>query len=930
VLAGGSQRRGGQEPHAPKLEALAQHLQALGPAQVRAALAGCAWLVRLLPELAEVLEPLPAASHPPEQERRLIHAAVARLLTNVAGPAGTLLILDDLHWAGQDALDLINTLVRTAPMPLRLIGAYRDTEVRPADPLGLLLADLAQVRLARQHTLGPLDATDAAALLQALLADAAEDDHGLVKRVLQRAGGIPFFLVSYAQALHHGSVEEVPWDLAQGVRQRLALLPEPVPLVLGAAAVVGRPAGHALLIAATGQPEEVVLVGLEAACRAHVLREDGDDVYAFAHDVIREVVEADVGAARRVMLHRRVAEALEGSPEGAAPTLLAYHYARGGVSDKAVRYLEMAGDQAWNQRAHGAVQGYYRDALDRLDGLGRAHDAARVREKLGEVLYWVGRYDATLGVLEPAAETYRVAGDLEGLVRVTAALGRAHAIRLTPHEGLALLTALLERVERHGASPLPLATLYEALGWLLFTAGQYDAALAACERAAALAQVAGDARTRMLADVQRVNLLQLLGRFGEALRVGQGVLPLTEEVADLGCVARVACCMGYIHALQGAFALSRRLLDQAVAAVAQMENPSRLAFGLATRGWLSVLEGDWPGARADLDRALAASRQADRSWYSSYPLVFLARLSLAEDAGGAATAAVREALALSEGSGDLQGLRYAAGVMAEIEILEGRAEAAGARLAPLLDRPGLEECDVTLLLPVLAWAYLELGHVDLAADTVEQALTRARREEMRLVLVEALRVQTIVALRREQWDRAARSLEEGLALAQALPYPHAEARLLHLGGLLHVQQEEVESARERLEAARAIFARLGARMDRERVEQALGALSQNQGPGLYETVVSDAQWAQVQALLPPPTRTGRRRADDRRILEAILYQRRTGCAWAALPAAYGDDATAHRRLRQWQAAGLWERIEPLVQSPQPAGYGRDDGPGATA
>jgi hypothetical protein len=53
--------------------------------------------------------------------------------------------------------------------PLRLVGANGDTEVRPADPLGLLLADLAQARLVRQHTLGPLDATQASALLKALL-----------------------------------------------------------------------------------------------------------------------------------------------------------------------------------------------------------------------------------------------------------------------------------------------------------------------------------------------------------------------------------------------------------------------------------------------------------------------------------------------------------------------------------------------------------------------------------------------------------------------------------------------------------------------------------------------------------------------------------------------------------------------------------------
>ena len=53
-------------------------------------------------------------------------------------------------------------------------------------------------------------------------------------------------------------------------------------------------------------------------------------------------------------------------------------------------------------------------------------------------------------------------------------------------------------------------------------------------------------------------------------------------------------------------------------------------------------------------------------------------------------------------------------------------------------------------------------------------------------------------------------------------------------------------------------------------------------------------------------------------------------AWAALPAAFGDEATAHRRLQQWQAAGLWERIAALVQPLPATGHRRDDGPGAPA
>ena len=147
-----------------------------------------------------------------------------------------------------------------------------------------------------------------------------------------------------------------------------------------------------------------------------------------------------------------------------------------------------------------------------------------------------------------------------------------------------------------------------------------------------------------------------------------------------------------------------------------------------------------------------------------------------------------------------------------------------------------------------------------------------------------------------------------------MPYPYAEARLVHLDGLLHGQQGEPEAARKRLEAALATYRRLRARKDVERVEQALAALSQKQGS--IETRLTDAQWAQIAALLPPrPQRRGRPRADDRRTLDAILYVQRTGCAWADLPAELGDEATAHRRWQEWQAAGLWERIAAIVQAP---------------
>lgn len=91
--------------------------------------------MRLLPELAEgPIEPLPAGALPSDQERRLLFRAVERFLGNSAGPAGTLLLRDDLQWAGADALDLLATLVHAAAeIPLRVITAYRDTDVQAQD-----------------------------------------------------------------------------------------------------------------------------------------------------------------------------------------------------------------------------------------------------------------------------------------------------------------------------------------------------------------------------------------------------------------------------------------------------------------------------------------------------------------------------------------------------------------------------------------------------------------------------------------------------------------------------------------------------------------------------------------------------------------------------------------------------------------------------
>src|SRR5262249_20853028 len=72
--------------------------------------------------------------------------------------------------------------------------------------------------------------------------------------------------------------------------------------------------------------------------------------------------------------------------------------------------------------------------------------------------------------------------------------------------------------------------------------------------------------------------------------------------------------------------------------------------------------------------------------------------------------------------------------------------------------------------------------------------------------------------------------------------------------------------------------------------------------------LSDAQWERIHPLLPAGNRRGRPHANERRILDGILYVLRTGCRWDEVPRAYGSPTTCWRRFNAWERDGTWERV----------------------
>ena len=917
VLQAGCQRGSVREAFAPLSEAIVHHLQAQSARLVRTQLVGCTWLARAVPEVAAFgLTATPIDVLPPERERRLVFGAAMRFIDNVAGPAGTLLVLDDLQWAGPDALDLLVALLH-APhaVPVRIVLGYRTTEVQLTGPLPVALDDLAAAGLMEQRTMTPLDHDGAHRLLTSLLAGRPEIGGDLRQRLIQRTGGVPFFVVSCAQALLTSSngraAGEVPWNMAQSIRQRAAALPPSTRTVLDMAAVIGRHVPRPVLMASAGQSEDAVLTALEALGRVRLLDDEGDG-YRFAHDVIHEVVAADLSATRRLVLHRRVAEALEREQGPRAAEVIALHYLESDATERAWPYLEMAGDEAQAAAAHASAERHYHALVESMKDRAAPLVVARVQERLGVSLLALDRYDEAIAELERAATIYWTVTAHEDLGRIVARIGHGHGRRGTPDVGIARVEEVLAiaRTRPHGVA---LAPLYATLAYLYFLSGRYADELAAATMAAEYARASGDDRSLTVAQNRRGTALFSLGRLDDALPPLQEADRLAETVGDLDVAWRVQTNLGLVYFARGDFVSVQAHAERAVKTALRLGDALPIARTLANRGEGAMYRGAWAAARADFAAALAHIRGIGATEATAYPLLDLAHLCLLEGRWDEMERYVDEGRRLGERTGDLQILRWAGGLLAERDILRGYPEQARERFDTLLDRQdeGTEETDVTYILPVLAWSCLEMDDTACATATAAAALRRAREQEQRVALVDALRVSAMIACGGGDAETARAHLDEALDLAQTMPYPYAEARLWHVDAeacLVGPRSADLDAARASLEAALNLYNRLGAQPEAARARDDLMALPYRRHMRSAGLILSQGRWARVQAVLPSLSRRGRPRADDRRTLEAILYVRRRGCAWADLPPEFGDDATTHRRYRQWQATGVWPRI----------------------
>jgi predicted ATPase/DNA-binding XRE family transcriptional regulator len=717
-------------------------------------------IAALVPAAAERIPVQSLSADFPEARQARLFQAIVQLFEALAGGRQLVVMIDDIQWADDASAQFIHYFARqAATRPLLLICAYRDEELDIQERLAGLVQSLRRESHARHMPLARLQVADAEALLQGL------DDPrlrlpGLAARLHRETDGNPFFLMSTLESLAQG---EIPVDLSgelplpdalrASVRARIAHVPAEARTTLDVAAVLGRRFDFETLLAATRKSEEDLLPALETLVRRRLLREEPEEgFYDFSHDKVREVVYREIVGARRMGLHRAVAEALEKRAKGEGQdrdAWLAEHYERAHVWEKALQYGVLAAERSQKLFA-------MRDALhwlDRAVALAESHpDAIEARalvdlyRRRGTARALAGQTQGAVADIHRVIDDARARGDRANTRDAFIQLGMTY--RRADDYGQAtqcLSEALAEsramNDERHAAD-----TLYH-LGTVMWSDGRNREAIAFHQEAVEICERLG------LADLVAVQAYH--GR-GEA------------HYDNLEPAAAIAC---YDRSIE----LARGIGDKSY----ESENLMMIAY--ACTGYMGL--ADYARAEANFEASLEIARKADLQWHMGPTLLGLDHIRACTGKYGEAWTGMMKTLRWLESVKQTRYQLIAYDLLGHLLIDLGlnrhaveqseRGLALAAREEITFWRPRIEAN--------FAIARLRLGHLDVG-PSLERALAECRRNSEGHQMARCLEGLAELALRRGDAAGCLAFAEDLLSLVEPAGLKELGAQARHWRG----------------------------------------------------------------------------------------------------------------------------------------------------
>jgi class 3 adenylate cyclase/tetratricopeptide (TPR) repeat protein len=710
-------------------------------------------LQRSAPDLAELFPELgriERAVAPTGLERHRLTVAFQHLFRAFAREAPVLVVLEDLHWADETSLELLQHLARELrDARVLILATYRSDEMHRRHPFLRTLAGLQRERLVTEIQLKRLTPEETGELIRATFG--ARDPNVKVSvefrdAVYARSEGNPFFTEELLKAIvDSGGVYwregdgwarkpidqlVIPGSIREAVRARVEELSPEARDTLSAAAVIGHRFAFEVLRDVTTADERALEQRIREFIELQLVTDasGGDEEHAFRHALTREVVYDDLMVRERKRLHRAVADALERNPQ-AEPSLLAHHLLAAGEQERAVPKLLAAADRAARAEAPRDAVAHFERAIE----IGVPDDQlASVLEQLAEAYQ---HFDETrsLKAAMDAAAAFAQRDDGRGRSRALRLASRQHWLRGEVEPANRVARESIEVLG--GEESVELARALAHLAGLHMTAGRREESVETADRAIALAERFNDAFALSNALVSKgSSLIRIGGSAADAVTTIDRGRSVALEAGLVTTAARAwnnqSLWLGFIG-----WSLERQLafVREGIAYVRSHAQERNMV------AWLVRGEAELLAQTGDLEGALLAYEQVRQgSDYLDAAGQTLSRMAL--EGPQAVRADALEGAARRE-RGDPQQWVPTAGTASLVLALCGDTDGARAKAQAVLDRcdedgaPEMVGGPWHMLMTCVALATGVRGLLDVIRSWDQAPAPRAR--EMRAAAIDA-------------------------------------------------------------------------------------------------------------------------------------------------------------------------------------------------
>jgi predicted ATPase len=627
------------------------------------------WLVQmpglLPPGTWESLQRTGSGATQPRMLRELTEA-----LDVLTAERPLVLVLEDLHWSDASTLAWLAYVARR-PDPARflLLGTYRpvDAIVR-AHPIRTVMAELTQHQQGAEIPLDYLSEGDVATYCRQRL-QGPSLSAALAHALHQRTHGHPLFLVTLVDELQRQGLLHTAaagWDVSQAVGSIRSAVPQSLHHIieqqlhqvrpedqdlLEAASIAGRTFAAAAVAAAVNQATEGVEARLaRLAYHGQFIQECGlvawpdgtvSAGYGFLHDLYCETLYDRVPPSRQRRWHLQIGARKEigyGAQVHEVAAELAVHFERGCDTDRALRYLQHAADNALHRSAYSDAITHLTKALALLTALPETPE--RAQRELDVQLALGPAFVATKGLAAPeVVQTYARARTLCAQVSETRQVFATLSGLYTFYQSQgALFTAQelggqLVRLAQREAEPTHRLEAHVSLGLTLSFLGEY-AARTHLEQGSALPEprrqpmLALCDRRIVVLEVARLAYaaptLWCLGYPAQALGRSQEALALATVLAHAHSLAMARNFAIVLHYLRRDAAMVQAEADALLTLATAQEFALWKGIGILWRGWALAMQGKGKGGLAQLHQGLAAIMATGQELSRPFGLLLLA------------------------------------------------------------------------------------------------------------------------------------------------------------------------------------------------------------------------------------------------------------------------------------------------------------------